>query len=155
MKEPLIEFLGKSYDQLHKTESFVALAAENEIEEDEDLDYFFLQSRERGVDFTFNGNRILRTIHLKTEDDQDGYEQYSGSIPFGVSFNFSLQQVRTLLGVPETTGGGEKGVSKLFETTPYWDLYDHDKFTFHIQYAEGNKGISLITITSKEVELSF
>jgi hypothetical protein len=148
MDDLLIKILGKGYDELAKNE-FKLLMSSWELEKDEELNYFTIQSFSDGIEFALNKDKLLHSIFLQSAD-HEGYEQYRGSIPFGLSFDLSQKDVRNKMGAPTTTGGGSKStVSR--DVIPYWDRYDFPEFSFNVRYKSDKISIEVITISSTKV----
>lgn len=66
---------------------------------------YFYNARKQGISFRFDKSLKLTHIFLY-KDGIDGFEQYNGKMPHGLSFDISRQQAEAKLGKPERVGGG-------------------------------------------------
>jgi hypothetical protein len=86
-------------------------------------------------------------IQLHT-DGYQGYKGFAGVVPEGISFSHSRRVVHERLGLPSASGGGT--VVKFFGKVPAWDRYDRSERSVHIQYADDETSVNLITISRPE-----
>jgi hypothetical protein len=70
----------------------------------------------------------------------EGFEQYRGRLPGGVTFNDSREMVRAKLGTP-VKGGRRRGPTP----TMMWDLFRQETYTVHVEFDE-NGSVKLITL---------
>lgn len=83
---------------------------------------------------------ILETILLYSEG-LDEYSAYQGEMPNGISFGHSRAQVRKRLGKPEKSGAASKR-----DQIPPWDRYNFGTYGLHVQYAEDERSVELVTL---------
>jgi hypothetical protein len=68
-----------------------------------------------GVSLVFNDAHILTAMFLYAEG-ADGFRQYQGNLPYGLSFQSSRKEIESILGAPDRSGG--EGVIN------YWTHYN-------------------------------
>lgn len=96
-----------------------------------------------GVSFIVDPGGWVRTVHLHAAG-HDGYEQYRGDLPAGLSFGTSQDTARSLLGTPVALGEAmEHGV---LGPIGAWDRFDVDLVQVHLQYANDLTSIELVTL---------
>lgn len=69
-------------------------------------DFTYYQFRPKGMCLSFDVTDKLKSVHLYSEGS-DGYRQYKGELPFGLSFQLSRREVESVIGKPEDVGGGD------------------------------------------------
>src|SRR5688572_1813565 len=106
-------------------------------------DRFHLQMPSHGIGFVADFDGRVSTIFFYSEG-MDGYREFSGSLPEGISFRESQSVIHRRLGQPSASGGG-KAVQFLGNTRK-WDRYDREVFSLHIQYGDDENSISLISL---------
>ena len=141
MQNDLLSLLGVKLDEVAKS-AFVRSSHEQpktELIEDR----FYMEMPESGLGFIAPLDGTVMTIQLYAEG-LDGYKGFVGPLPEGISFPNSRSDVRNKLGQPCDSGGG--AATQFFGKAPTWDLYDRDSYSLHIQYADGDETINLITL---------
>jgi hypothetical protein len=104
-------------------------------------DELYVQSNH--TKFNKDGSLIISGIHFYSEG-YEGYHAYTGKMRGDVKFGDSKEAVRNKLGEPSKSGGGNKAVGKIW---PYWDRYDFQKYSIHIQYSP-EWTVDMATLTS-------
>lgn len=89
-----------------------------------------------GISFRFNKG-VLHTIFLYPEGDE-GYAQFRGRLPDGVSFLDRRSDILAKLGSPERTGSN-------------WDRFDLGTYLLHFHYRPDDT-FPLITVMSPLVK---
>jgi hypothetical protein len=89
-------------------------------------------------------NDILVSVFLFA-DGKDGFSQFTGKLPDGISFQTSRELLRLSLGRPTEQGEPEEITSTLIHGG--WDKYQYECFSVHFTYAIGGGAIELITLT--------
>lgn len=97
--------------------------------EDEDDELFF-ESKQSGVQISFNEDERLECVFLYSRA-YEGFSDFQGSLPLGVSLDWSREKVRQVLGVPSFSFPGEK--SRLLSSPPN-DRYDGARGSVSISY---------------------
>jgi hypothetical protein len=106
-------------------------------------DEFYLTMRPHGLGVIASFDGRVSSIQLFSEGFQQ-YSQFVGMLPEGLSFGESRSSVSRRLGKPDATGGGE--VIQFFGKVPTWDRFDRDQYSLHIQYADDEGSISLVSL---------
>ena len=106
-------------------------------------DRFHLQIPNHGIGLDADFDGCVSTIFFYG-GEVDEYSQFAGDLPEGVSFSDSQCSVHQRLGQPSAHGGGN--MVQFFGNAPKWDRYDRQGFSLHIQYADGERSISLISL---------
>lgn len=97
-----------------------------------------------GLSLIFDDAGILVSVQLFAEG-RDGFRQFGGPLPRGLTFDADRSKVRQRLGAPTASGGGQRTL--LYERAAQWDRYDEASESLHIEY--GVAGISLVTLMSQ------
>jgi hypothetical protein len=85
-------------------------------------------------------------VHLYS-DGHEGFSQYAGPLPGGISFSTDRAEVRRRLGVPDRSG--EETVMPILGKMPPWDTFHVDNLRVHVEYTPGVKSIRLVTVNRK------
>jgi hypothetical protein len=102
-----------------------------------------------GIDIILREDLTIKAIHFYSGISDDT-AQFIGELPFNVTFSFSQQETRKLLGNPQASGGGGKSV--ISGTIPFWDRYVFGYWVLHFQFTNSLDSIELITIYSNKEE---
>jgi hypothetical protein len=116
-----------------------------EMMEDDPSESGVLVFKKVGLQISFDKERKVNTIHVFSEGMQ-GYGQYSGALPMGLSFQMNRKATIALLGKPSRTGGPVKAI--LGKNVHYWDRWDSESFVLHLMYPEKKDSITELTIMS-------
>lgn len=104
---------------------------------DEKLGYekFMGKSRE-------DGEMIFKEIQVYSEHNGSSFDRYLGGLPFGLTFETTLSQAKSIFGEPATDhqSGPENWV---------YVWYDYQGFTLGICFLPDDKGISFLSIEEK------
>jgi hypothetical protein len=141
MRNEFQRLLGMDIVQASTTDLLIPLmlGAESELIDEK----HYLQIQRHGIGFIADFDGRVSTIFLYSEGKR-GYSQFTGVLPEGVSFEDSQRSIHERLGQPTANGGGE--VIPLYGKASKWDRYALDGYSLHIQYAEGEGSIELVTI---------
>ena len=76
------------------------------------------------------------------------YKGFTGAIPEGVLFSNSRRAVQERLGKLSASGGGK--FIQFFGKAPTWDRFDRGEYSLHVQYADDEASVNLVTIMRPE-----
>jgi hypothetical protein len=116
-----------------------------EMKEDDLGESGVLVFKKVGLQVSFDKERKVNNVHAFSQGVQ-GYEQYLGALPGGLSFNMSREAVIARLGAPTRTGGPVKAI--VGRQVHFWDRWDKENFVLHVQYPEKKNSITMLTIMS-------
>ena len=133
--------LGKRLDDVAKTETIQPLMEGSKTDLIDNR--FHLQMPFHGIEFVADFDGRVSTVFFYAGGAND-YRQFSGYLPEGIGFGESPSSVHQRLGQPSANGGGK--VIQFFGKTPQWDRYDHEGFSLHIQYADNDTSIGLVSL---------
>jgi len=94
-------------------------------------DSYYYNYKPAGISLEFNTQDQLETIFFYSEG-ADGFSQYQGDLPYGLSFQQTRTQIENILGAPDDSGGGaidiwtsyhSKGIGITYRTKLPDDLY--------------------------------
>jgi len=142
MQHTLIDMLGTNLDDVAQSSFLKSLLEEPTIERIEDRSYMELPAS--GLAFVASLSRRVIAIQLHAE----GYQEYTGfarPIPDGISFSHSRRAVQRRLVKPSATGGGN-----FHGKASVWDRFDKPEYSLHVQYADNDASINLVTIMRPE-----
>lgn len=146
MREEPALLLGQSTDKA----DIEALAREvnetPEITEDEDLATTYYEFFQSGIGLQAE-EATISTVFLYP-GDRDGYQQYSGRLPEGLSWSDGRTAARDRLGEPNAAGEGE--VFPDLGPTPPFDRYDLSTYSLHLSYGGENGTLSLVTLMTPQ-----
>lgn len=114
-----------------------------EMRESDTSDGSVLQFKKTGLQITFDQQHKVNTIHVFAENI-DKYQQYPYPLPKGLSFNVNRDEAIAILGQPSVTGGPVKAV--INKSIFFWDRWDNENFSLHLQYPEDKNSISMLTL---------
>jgi hypothetical protein len=141
MQNNLVSLLGMNLDDVAKSEFVLSLNEQPATEKIEDR--FYMELPASGLAFIALLDQRVMAVQLHAEGYQE-YKGFAGVLPEGVSFSNSRQAVRKLLGKPSASGGGN--VIQFFGKAPAWDRFDRSDYALHVQYADDERSINLVTI---------
>jgi hypothetical protein len=139
----IINWIEKDLEEINKTVLYNDYFDNVPIEKG--IDVFGLYNADKGIDIILHENNRIKAVHFFS-GTQEGSTKFADKLPFDFNFDFSRNNVRLLLGVPDLSGGGD--FSFIYGTTPPWDKYFFENFKMHLQYSSGEKSIELFTIES-------
>ncbi len=114
------------------------------------IDYeSYLEFPALGLSFIFNKNHMTKTIHVYSEG-RDDYSACKEKLPGDLTFAMNRECVRSKLGPPIRQG--EETILPILGFKGSWDLYHQNGFKLHVEYQQGEKQVSLITLSLYEVE---
>lgn len=129
--DEMTEFLGLTIDD----EPVASLCAGCRPKEWPFVNRRYLMSRSRGFEVKYGPERVVETIFLN-RFGRNGYAQYSGKLPKGISFGDPPQKVRAALGKPTSTG---RPVPGLHGGSAGWDRYDNTNHRVHFSYSDDGR----------------
>ncbi len=106
-------------------------------------DRFYMELRSSGIAFVANLDGRVMMIQFHAEGYQ-GYNAFAGELPEGLSFTENRRAIQSRLGQPSASGGGT--VIQFIGKTPKWDRFDRPSSSLHLQYADNEKGINLVSL---------
>lgn len=139
----IINWIGKDLKEINKTVLYNDYFGNVPIEKG--IDVFGLYNPDKGIDIILQENNRIKAIHFFS-GTQEGSAKFVDKLPFDFNFDFSRNDVRMLLDVPDLSGGGD--FSFIYGKTPPWDKYLFENFKLHLQYSSDEKSIELLTIES-------
>jgi len=105
----LATWIDKSLEIISKKDLFKNYFLFAEMEDIEGT--YFFTNRTRGIDITLSKELIVEAIHL-TNDYLD-YNAFKDGLPFNLRFDLNKDDIREILGEPDSTGGGMKMSSSI------------------------------------------
>lgn len=142
LTEKLIALLGESKSSPAFTEVLNDLGKAGDW--DDHKGHAYLNFRESGVSLSYEKRTgSFQSIFLYG-NGRDGFSEYRGLLPAGLTFHNTREEVHHKLGEPVRSGPGPE-----VDTT--WDLFQSGDHTVHFEFgADGQP--SLITFEMEEVE---
>jgi hypothetical protein len=107
-------------------------------------DRTFCSSRSSGLAVVVDAGGQIIAIHLHS-DGHEGFHEYSGGLPEGVTFGLSRGETRRILGQPQTFAEG--GLVPILGVYGAWDRYAYDGVFLHLQFSSADK-LELLTLQS-------
>jgi hypothetical protein len=150
MNLEISDWVDKELKDLYGAPLFKKYFRNIEMIQDEDTVYFLNKSE--GIGITMPKTLRIDTIQLYAEG-KDGSSMFKADLPHNLNFSFNRTKVRQTLGVPQRSGGGQTIL--YIGYTANWDKYFFDRYTLHLQYANDNNSIQLLTIASLKLEEYF
>ena len=141
MSSDLTMLLGMRLDDVAKAKAIQSLIAGSQTVVIDNR--FHLQMPLHGIEIVADFDGRVSTIFLYSGGAND-YSQFGGALPEGIGFADSQSSVHDRLGQPSANGGGQ--VIRFFGKAPKWDRYDHEGYCLHIQYADNETSISLVSL---------
>lgn len=115
------------------------------VDKDDGADDEYIEFKELGFNFYFEHD-ILDSIFLFSADNDEEYLEYACSLPDGLTFNQSKQEVLNLLGHPFSEGGGD---DEFFGKIPGWVKYKKDNYYLHIEFSEHRNKIRMVSLSEQ------
>jgi hypothetical protein len=137
-ESPIFGYLGQLWNQVD-IYSTTFNSAESEVMGESN----YLNARDSGMSFALDKKLKVESIFLYT-NGVEGFRQYSGKLPGGISFEMSRIQVRKMLG--ESSFSGEAGGTGLMAIDFSFDRYESDAYYIRFEYTEKDAHIRLVTI---------
>ncbi len=138
----LIDIIGERISSEACTEvlsRFLALR-EEQMEPDPDEEtppQRYLVSESEGLQLLYSPTGRVTVLFLY-DGTKEGFSRYAGSLPFGLSFDQTPNDVRKLLGQPSAEGG-PAGLQVL-------GGYDFPSFSAHVSFRTGGTAIEMVTL---------
>ena|ERR1044072_4904690 len=143
MYETIISILGKNLNDAEVT-NFLSSIGDKPETLGVDITYYIY--KKKGLSLVFDENLLLSSAQLYPQG-VDGYDEYKGDLPPGITFHTSRAEVRAKYGIPAASGGGE--VLPILGMTRHWDRFELETHTLHLEYQIGDESLSLITLGAK------
>jgi hypothetical protein len=141
MRLHLQELLGRREDD-DEVADIIRRLGSPKISEDVDRSYYEFPAS--GLSLMFGADSRLAAVHFYSQG-RDGYSQYRGQLPQGLTFLLRQRDVIERLGLPESSGGG--GRSILYRAMAPWLRYLVDDYVLHAEFDPVTGKISLVTLS--------
>lgn len=139
----ILSWLDKDFNEIKSTILFGKYF--DSILQEDGVDVTYLFNPSRGIDIILRPDNSIKAIHFYS--GKDGLtSKFTGTLPFGLMFSQSRSDAKFLLGEPSKSGGGEK--SLLYNQTKKWDKYFFEGYSLHLQFADVDSTIDLVTAIS-------
>jgi hypothetical protein len=102
---PLSSILGKDINSAEMRAWLSNLGTPEKFGND---DRYYYDYKSKGIRLVFTRTRRLNIISLYSEG-VDGYRQYKGNLPYGLSFQSSRKEIESILGTPNMSSEGVSG----------------------------------------------
>lgn len=145
MQNSLVSMLGMNLDAVGKSAFVLSLNEPPATEKIEDR--FYMELPNSGLAFIASLEQRVMAIQLHAEGYQN-YKGFAGAMPEAVAFSNSRRAMQSLLGKPSASGGGK--VIQFFGKAPTWDRFDRSEYSLHVQYADDEASINLVTVMLPE-----
>ena len=105
----LSHMIGKN---IHSStiQSWLSKASVSPTISDQYNDHYYYSFKPYGISLCFASTGTLGSIFLYSEA-RNGYSQYKGELPFGLTFLLNRQKIESILGLPDISGGGGSKIS--------------------------------------------
>jgi hypothetical protein len=98
-----------------------------------------------GISMVLPDGEMISAVHLHASG-HEGYSEFQGELPAGIVFAMSREEARDRFGNPAQCGDG--GRVLLLGLRPSWDAFIVDGQRLHLEYAEDNQSVRLVTISA-------
>lgn len=146
MQNHIVSLLGMKLGDVARSAFVLSLNEKPATEQIEDRIY--LQFQQSGVAFDAEASDGTVAAILLYSEGYQQYKGFAGAIPEGLSFSNSRRAVRDRLGEPSASGGGN--VIQFFGKAPAWDRFDRSEYSLHVEYADDEASINLVSILRPE-----
>lgn len=147
MIEAMINWIDKDLDAITDRSEFKFFFGSTELVKGEDT--FYLTNTEEGIEIVMPLNLIVDTIHLFPGGYQ-GYKSFSFPLPFNILFSSNQNDVQSVLGQPNKTGGGQDAL--YLGPVAIWDKYYFNGYSIHFRYSDDRNSVSMVTLGSLKLE---
>lgn len=122
----LLSLLGKNIRGDDIQEWLSNNNATPEIDKYDSFGCYFYSFKARGISLRFDTEDLLEGIFFYSEG-ADGFRQYQGRLPFGLSFMLTRKEIESILGKPDAGGSDwvlykSKGIGIKYKTKRLDDL---------------------------------
>lgn len=145
MKAPIQSLVGQNINDVHGMGIFRNVAM---LDVEKIGDESYLQLPLLGISMVLPDGETISAVHLHASG-HEGYSEFQGELPAGIVFAMSREEARARLGNPAQCGDG--GPVLLLGPRPAWDAFIVDGQRLHLEYAEDNQSVRLITISAATV----
>ena len=109
---------------------------------------YYLSFPSSGFSLLPTNEDTVYAVHLYVLSDGD-HRAFTDQLPFALTVDTSQAQARDLFGPPSYCGGPVRPIIPSRPVT-YWDRWDYEHHSFHLQYPERRESIILITLAVVE-----
>lgn len=135
------KLLGLTYAEMHASDVLLGVSIPDA--EIIDLDSY-VELPTLGVSFVLSRGERVSVVQLYSAG-RDGYSEFTGAIPKGLSFAMSREEVRAKMGKPQLSG--EATTIPILGEKPAWDKFDTEEFSVHVEYGHELDKVGLITLS--------
>ena len=109
-------------------------------------DRYYIEFPGSGFSLLLTGADIVGAIHIYAHPNGE-YHAFLDELPFGIAPNTTQAEAHVLFGPPTRTGGP---IVPIIPSKPvvYWDRWDYERYSIHLEYSELRDSVLLITIAS-------
>tara|TARA_B110000305_G_C19229259_1_gene534401 strand:- start:270 stop:701 length:432 start_codon:yes stop_codon:yes gene_type:complete len=97
-----------------------------------------------GLEFSIGKDHLVDTIHIHSDGHHE-FNEYGGSLPEGIILSMSQKEVNHCLDAASRSGGPM--LSPLDEFVIYWDKWNRDGYSLHIEYPDDVSRILMVTVS--------
>lgn len=133
-----VAFLGEEILQATETGSI-------EFTFDEVEGQVYANAPSSGISLVLDGGSV-EAVQLYGPARDEGFAGFPGLLPFGLDFDMSRSEARSVLGEPEASG--EPRAKSLIGPVPGWDRFDVELVRIHLEFDAGEQSIGLVTLTT-------
>lgn len=109
-------------------------------------DEFHLELFEQGLAIVADKEKIIKSIFMYNKGEV--FKRFTGVLPFNIRFDYSKENVNSLLGCPSKSGGGETFLNELIDV---WDLYIEGNVKINIRYMKNLGSIKLVSAYLEDI----
>jgi hypothetical protein len=135
------KLLGSTYEEISTSDILLGISIPDP--EVIDLDSY-VEIPAEGVSFVLPRGERVTAVQLYSAG-RDGYSEFAGAIPKGLSFSMSREAVRAQIGKPQISG--EATTIAILGKKPAWDKFDVGEFSIHVEYSPELDKVGLITLS--------
>lgn len=144
----IVELIDKNLEVVKKERLFQIFFIGAILDtKEEDVDY--LSNYDKGIELVLSKQKIIWSIHFFGKEGPF-HKRFVDKLPFGITFSFSRQDVRSIFGVPHRNGGGHTSVA--LGHVNRWDKYLLSTYSLRFEYTLDEKEIVMLTVASLELE---
>lgn len=97
-----------------------------------------------GVSLVLDADQQVSTVQLYRQGHQ-GFDQYRGATPGGLSFETDQAGAREALGTPIESGAAK--TLPLLGAMPAWDAFHVGALRLHLEYEPDGRGVRLMSVS--------
>lgn len=139
----ITEFLGLTVDELRGKYGFSGyITSEDPI----DGDNIYFKVPEQGVAFVLNSNEKVSCVQAFGCGKSNDYEEFQGEVLPGINVHSSRDAVRAVLGMPQDSKNGGKGIGLFGLDLNPWDAFYLGRHRVHFEYSPDGERILLVSV---------